>query len=118
MTRNPINAIVAMMEMGPDPISNMSQDSIGQIEVGMAVMPGDDCGDCDDYGNKFRPDDYVLARQLVAQVGDVERVKELLDNLDEAYEALDINPVDMADEDEIALIAGHIPDEIDHPTYR
>lgn len=119
-----VSAIVTMMEMGPEPVSGMGgQNAMGSegsasIEVGMEIMPGDDFGseDYDDEtGCGFHPDDYVLAKQLVAQVGSVERARELLENLDEVYETLDLVP---AEEEQIAIIAGQVPDEPDYPTDR
>jgi hypothetical protein len=125
MTRKTaVSAIVAMMEqMGPDPVSGMGggaamgqMDTAG-IEVGMAIMPGDGdpVNDVDDGSCGFHPDDYVLAKQLVAQVGSVERARELLENLDEVYETLDLVP---AEEEQISIIAGAVPDEPDYPTDR
>lgn len=124
MTRKTaVSAIVAMMEMGPDPISGMGgQDAMGSvdsaaIEIGMEVMPGDEEPmNVDDGGCGFHPDDYVLAKQLVAQVGSVERARELLENLDEVYETLDLMPAD--DEEQIAVIAGQVPDDPEYPTDR
>lgn len=122
--RTAVSAIVTMMEqMGPDPVSGMGgHNAMGQmdtagIEVGMAIMPGDGdpVNDVDEGGCGFHPDDYVLAKQLVAQVGSVERARELLENLDEVYETLNLVP---ADEEQIAFIAGSVPEEPDFPSDR
>ena len=115
--KSSISAIITMMEMGPDPVSMGGQDAMAGIEIGMQIMPGDEEADnvYDDDECGFYPDDYVLAKQLVAQVGSVERARELLENLDEVYETLDMHP-DGNDEDSIAFIAGHVPDDIDTPT--
>jgi hypothetical protein len=117
--RTAVGAIVTMMEMGPDPISGMGGgQAMGQmgmvgIEVGMS---GDEpTNDVDEGECGFHPDDYLLAKELVAQVGSVEKARELLDNLDEVYETLDLIP---AEEDQIAIIAGQVPDEPDFPTDR
>jgi hypothetical protein len=124
MTRKTaISAVVAMMEMGPDPVSGMGgQDAMGgmdtsSIEIGMEIMPGDEesANQVDDGDCGFHPDDYALAKQLVAQIGNVERARELLDNLDEVYETLDLQP---AEEEQITFIAGQVPDEPDFPTDR
>ena len=94
------------------------QDAMGtdSIEIGMEIMPGDwesfDDVECGDGG--FHPDDYVLAKELIANVGSSERAHELIDNLDEVLDTLNIQPDN--DEESIAFIAGHVPDDIDSPT--
>ncbi|MHA1291019.1 MAG: hypothetical protein ACTSPB_26865, partial [Candidatus Thorarchaeota archaeon] len=75
--RTSIDTIVAIMEDGPDPVSGMGgRDAMGNdggtIEVGMEIMPGDDFDtEVEEACNSFHPDDYMLAKQLIAQVGSV-----------------------------------------------
>lgn len=116
-----ISAIITMMESGPEPVSGMGgQNAMGLVgvDVGMSMMQGgDDYNDDNcDVNCGFHPDDYLIAKQLVAQVGSVERARELLENLDEIYETLDLQPDN--DEESIAYIAGHVPDDVDFPTSR
>jgi hypothetical protein len=118
--RTLVSAVSAMMEMGPEPVSGMGgQDAMNSgdtIEVGMEIMQSncDPMGEMDEEDG-FHPDDYMLAKQLVAQVGGVDRARELLENLDEVYETLDLIP---AEEEQISFIAGQVPDEPDFPTDR
>lgn len=114
-----VSAITSMMEMGPDPVSGMGgQDAMGtaEIEVGMEIMPGDGLpfNDVECDGEGFHPDDYAMAKELIANVGGPERARELIDNLDEVLETLDLQPAN--DEDSIAFIAGHVPDDVGSPT--
>lgn|GEM_PF-5891388 len=120
--KSAISAIITMMEsgQGPEPVSGMGgQNAMGLVGVSVGMgMPqgGDDYDDDNDVNCGFHPDDYLIAKQLVAQVGSVERARELLENLDEIYETLDLQPDN--DEESIAYIAGHVPDDVDFPTGR
>lgn len=117
---NPIGMIVSIMESGMMPMSGtgiqdvMANTGFGPMNVSMTTMSGDECDEEKD--EKFTADDYVLAKELIAQVGSAERARELLDNLDNVYDMLEIDP--SSDSDQIALIAGNTPDEVDFPTSR
>jgi hypothetical protein len=90
----------------------------GDIEAGMMMMPSDEQSEVDmgmdrEEGRGFNPEDYDLARDLVDQVGSIERVRELLANLEEVEDTLDLTP---SDEGTIDDIAGMMPEDPDGPT--
>ena len=119
---NTVGIIAAIMEGGLDPMSGMGIQSAmsnmgpGPMNAGMITMSGDSCPEDEGDEDKFTSDDYMLAKQLISQVGSAERARELLDNLDNVYQMLDLDPE--SDDKQIALIAGSTPDEIDFPTNR
>lgn len=120
---NTIGMIASIMEGGLDPMSGMGIQSAmanmgpGPMNTGLISMSSDHCPEEDDDGEeKFTSDDYMLAKQLISQVGSAERARELLDNLDNVYQMLDMDPE--SDDKQIALIAGSTPNDIDLPTNR
>lgn len=89
-----IDKIMNIMEMmDPNPVAGMggpsAMDASSLDELQMDTIP-----DQDQYrhhqSDGFHANDYVLARQLVAQVGDVERARELLSNLEQVIDTLDL----------------------------
>ncbi|MDB4489987.1 hypothetical protein N9045_00580 [bacterium] len=70
----------------------------------------------DDVAANYTPEDYALAKKLIAQVGGAAEARELIDNLDQALEVL--NMADYNDEDQINDIAGYTPDSVDYPVER
>lgn len=113
-----IDSILTLME---DPVGMTNDYSGGEdVEATMMIMPGDQGPEETDMGREeeecgFAPEDYELARQLVAQVGDIERVHELLANLEEVEDTLDLEP---AMDYEIDGIADQMPEAPDLPTNR
>jgi len=64
------------------------QTQVSQIQQ-MDVIPNQrQYGDSKDGG--FHANDYILAKQLLAQVGSADRARELLSNLEEVMDTLDI----------------------------
>jgi hypothetical protein len=70
----------------------------------------------DGGGVNYTPEDYALAKKLIAQVGGAAEARELIDNLDQALEVLNMS--DYSDEDQISDIAGYTPDSVDYPVER
>lgn len=129
MTRRTVIDSVLQMMDGYDP-NLVTEDPVGMtndysggggrdVEAAMMVMPGDDIpqndmdmGRCDETRG-FAPDDYECARELVRKVGSIERVHELLANLEDVEETLDLEPTDEYD---IEDVAAQMPDDVDLPT--
>ena len=89
--RSNIDHIVNIMEM-MDPTQSVGmgdkQSRIYEIQQ-MDVIPNQrQYGDSNDSG--FHANDYILAKQLLAQVGSVDRAMELLSNLEQVIDTLDI----------------------------
>jgi hypothetical protein len=110
------------MESGMQPMSGtgiqsaMSNAGFGPINVSMGGMSSAECGEDAGEDEKFTSEDYILAKELIAQVGSADRARELLDNLSNVYDMLDIDP--NSDDNQIAIIAGSTPDEVDFPSNR
>lgn len=108
-----------VMEMGVDPLVNPgigvgigSQNAMGRAGMSFGMALPNDTEECEESG--FSPDDYIIARELVKQVGGIDRAHELLDNLGDAYEALDL-PEDDDDSYNISIIADNTPSDFDFP---
>lgn len=107
MPNNSIGQILHLMEaMDPN-------DQLGTTDTPMAtqqlqlepygdVIPGTSTNQAD----RFHANDYVIARQLVAQVGGFERAQQLLSNLEQVMDTLEI------EDGHIDQIARHCPDEL------
>lgn len=114
--RTVVDAVISMME---DPVS-MSNE-YGGSETAMAPTFDDQLPDVEmDYEEDqcgFTPEDYQLARELVSQVGSVERARELLENLEEVTDTLDLEPgLAAASGYDVDDIADQMPEDPDLPT--
>lgn len=88
-----IDNIVNIMEMmdvapatgmgGPDAMGMSSP-----IDMQIEIIPNQDMARTQSDG--FHANDYLLAKQLVMQVGSVERVRELLSNLEQVMDTLNL----------------------------
>ena len=113
-----IDNILMLME---DPVGMTNDYSGGEdVDATMMIMPGDPGPEEMDMGREeeecgFAPEDYECARELVRKVGSIERVHELLANLEEVEDTLDLEP---AMDYEIDDIADQMPEEPDLPTNR
>lgn len=117
--RTVVDAIIDLME---DPVG--MENDFGSGEVAMTIMPSNSMGgiedrseDEDESESHFSPEDYQLARELVDQVGCVDRARELLDKLDDVMDTLDLEPA-ISSHSEIAGIADQMPDDPDLPNNR
>lgn len=117
-----IDSILTLMEDPAGMTNDYSGGSSGEdMDATMMIMPGDpgpeemDMGREEEEGCGFAPEDYECARELVQKVGSIERVHELLANLENVEDTLDLEP---AMDYEIDDIADQMPDEPDLPTDR
>lgn len=88
-----IDKIINIMEMmDPDPTTGMggpsAMDASAMDTIQVDIIPSQQRTHSDSNG--FHANDYLLAKQLVTQVGSVERVRELLSNLEQVLDTLNI----------------------------
>lgn len=123
-----IDSVITMMSEGYDP-SLITEDPVGMtndysggedVDAAMMIMPGDESYEENDMDmdrceeeRGFAAEDYAGARELVRRVGSIERVRELLANLENVQDTLDLEPSSAFD---IDGIAGQMPDDPDLPT--
>jgi len=112
-----VRDIATLMEMGDmGGLDNDFAPAAGTTEVSMEIMPGDpemqeQDVECEE---SFKPEEINMARDLIAMVGSADRVRELIDKVDDAMEVFDQS--DENDAETIDMIAGLMPSIADMPT--
>jgi hypothetical protein len=85
INQSQVNQITKIMEMTDTSLgmSDTHADMGYTDDVQYGIIPGQN-------DNGFHANDYLLARQLLTQVGSMERLRELLDNLEQVIDTLDL----------------------------
>lgn len=81
-----ISQIVNIMEMADPSFVNVDPSVPTQLEID--IIPS---GNSNDSGSgSFHANDYLIAKQLLTQVGNFERVRELFANLEQVMDTLNL----------------------------
>lgn len=81
---NGISKIVNIMEMVDPTLTNNDPSISTQLEID--IVPDNGSND----GDGFHANDYLVAKQLLAQVGNFEKVRELFANLEQVMDTLNL----------------------------
>lgn len=100
-TRSNIDKIVNIMEMmDPTAATGMggptAMDASPLDSIDMDIIPNQQILEPSSVEG-FNANDYLLAKQLVSQVGSVERVRELLSNLEQVMDTLNLKDTHVDD---------------------
>jgi hypothetical protein len=113
-----------MVEQMPSPGTTSTMSGAAQAQSatmgtspGEAVppMPMDLTGEMEEEDCQFRPEDIAAAKDLIAMVGSADRVRELIDKVDEALEVFDDGEQEA---EAIDLVASLIPEVPDMPMQK
>lgn len=116
-----IQSIVTLMEgegaMGNSPYDEANPMATGELDI-MAVQSVEpECCDDEEDNEHFTDDELLLGRKFIEKIGSAERVRSLIDKVDEYAEGLGILDTDEdRDADMINQISDATPDFSDFPT--
>lgn len=115
-----IRSIVNLMEdegaMGNSPYDEANPMATGELDI-MAVQSVEPACDEEPDNEHFTDDELLLGRKFIEKIGSAERVRSLIDKVDEYAEGLGILDTDEdRDADMINQISDATPDFSDFPT--
>jgi hypothetical protein len=87
--KNIVN-IMEMMDTAPD-VGMGSFDTVGtspEIDMQIEIIPNQSMPD--EQSDGYHANDYLLAKQLLVQVGSIERVRQLFSNLEQVLDTLNL----------------------------
>lgn len=85
---NNIVNIMEMMDIAPDVGMGSSDTTSPHFDMQIDIIPNQSMSG--DQSDGYHANDYLLAKQLLMQVGSVERVRELFSNLEQVLDTLNL----------------------------